>query len=107
MSRSIKASLGETHSRTVLKAISWRVIATLTTMTIVYLFTREIKDAFGVGFFDIIAKMSFYYLHERTWGRIAWGKRKHPLSDLPVTRELTPEDREKVEQQLRDLGYLD
>jgi hypothetical protein len=32
---------GEAHTRTIVKAISWRVIATLTTMIIVFLFTRK------------------------------------------------------------------
>ena len=36
MSRSLRHKLGESHSRTVFKAISWRVIASLTTMTIVF-----------------------------------------------------------------------
>ena len=102
-----KRQLGESHTRTVLKAISWRCIATFTTMTIVYIFTREVFLSLGVGFFEVIAKLTFYYLHERAWQRIKWGKTLHPLSDIPINRDLDTEDRDKIVQQLRDMGYMD
>jgi uncharacterized membrane protein len=107
MSRSLKGKLGETHTRTVIKAISWRVIASLTTMTIIYVLTREWVLTLGAGVVEASSKMLFYYLHERAWGKIGWGKQSHPLENIPVTRELEPQDRDKIEQQLRDLGYLD
>ena len=102
-----KRSIGETRTRTVFKAVSWRVLATLTTMTIVYLFTREEAITLGVGMSDVLAKIAFYYAHERVWQKVAWGKRKHPLADIPVTRELDPADRDKIEEQLKNLGYMD
>jgi len=103
----MKEKTGESHSRTVVKSISWRVIATLTTMTLVYLFTKEWVVSLGVGITEVIAKILFYYLHERTWEKISWGKRRHPLSSLQVKRELEPEDMDKLKNYLRDLGYLD
>jgi len=107
MSRSSRSSLGESHSRTVFKAISWRIIATMTTMILVYIFTKELFVSIGVGVFEVIAKITFYYIHERICHKVDWGKKKHPLADIPVTRELNPEDRAKIEQQLRNLGYMD
>ena len=107
MSRSFKLSLKDTHRRTVAKTISWRVIATMTTMALVYIFTGEPLMSLGVGFFEVISKITFYYLHERAWGRISWGKKVHPLAEIPVSREIAPKDMLKIEQQLRDLGYLD
>ncbi len=50
---------GEAHSRTIAKAISWRALATLTTMTIVFLFTKRIMLSLGIGFAEIIAKITF------------------------------------------------
>ena len=97
----------DSHTRTVVKAVSWRVIATLTTMTIVFLFTRKIFLSIGVGLVEIIAKITFYYLHERTWHKISWGKNKHPLSSLPVKRRLEPKDMAIIENKLKELGYLD
>ncbi len=99
--------IGEKHSRTVFKTISWRIVASLTTMTIVFIFTKEEMLALGVGIAEVITKVIFYYLHERVWNKIGWGKKKHPLADIPVTRELDPGDREKIESQLKELGYMD
>ena len=97
----------DSHTRTIIKAVTWRVIATLTTMTIVFLFTRKIILSLGVGLVEVIAKITFYYLHERTWHKISWGKNKHPLSGLPVKRELEPKDMELIKNKLKGLGYLD
>jgi uncharacterized membrane protein len=98
---------GEAHSRTIVKAISWRVLATLTTITIVFLFTRRVMLSLGVGLAEIIAKITFYYLHERIWDRVSWGRSKHPLSTLAVKRELEPEDMEIIKNKLKELGYMD
>jgi uncharacterized membrane protein len=98
---------GEAHTRTIVKAISWRVIATLTTMTIVFLFTKRIMLTLGVGLAEVTAKITFYYLHERIWEKISWGKSRHPLSKLAVKRELEPEDMEIIKNKLKELGYMD
>jgi len=97
----------DSHKRSVVKSICWRIVATLTTMSIVFIFTRRIVLALEVGFFEVIAKMTFYYLHERVWDRVKWGKVKHPLEEIAVKRELEPEDLEKVKQQLQGMGYID
>ncbi len=97
----------ESHKRTVAKAISWRVIATLTTMTIVFLFTRKFILTLGIGGAEVLSKMIFYYLHERSWQIISWGKKKHPLAALPVKRELEPGDMEIIKDKLKELGYID
>ena len=97
----------EAHKRTVAKAISWRVIATLTTMTIVFLFTKKFILTLGIGGAEVLSKMIFYYVHERAWQIISWGKKKHPLAVLPVKRELEPEDMDIIKDKLKELGYID
>jgi len=64
----------ERKRRSMTKAISWRVLATLTTMLIVYAFTRKFELTLLVGSLDVLIKMVLYYYHERTWNRIYWGK---------------------------------
>jgi hypothetical protein len=59
-----------------------------------------------VGIFDVTLKMLFYYLHERGWEMIKWGSFKHPLSEIAVKKELSPDDMEIVRQKLKDLGYM-
>jgi uncharacterized membrane protein len=107
MKKSGKRSMVETHSRTVMKTVSWRIVATLTTGIIVYILSGKILLSLGVIGVEVVAKILFYYLHERAWNLVAWGKAKHPLASIPVNKELVPEDMEKVKQQLKDLGYLD
>ncbi len=64
----------ESRIRSVLKGITWRVIASGTTMLIVYITTGSIELVATVGIADVTAKVFFYYLHERAWGRVHWGQ---------------------------------
>lgn len=57
----------ESHLRTILKTISWRIIATTTTVTIAYFVFGDIANALKVGGIEFFAKMLIYYLHERAW----------------------------------------
>jgi len=96
----------ERQLRSIVKTISWRVTATLTTAGLVYVFTGELALAAKVGLLEVLLKMLFYYLHERVWARVSWGRPQHPLARLPVRRELTPEDMEVIRRRLEEMGYL-
>lgn len=64
----------ESSKRSFAKAIIWRIIATLTTIIIVFVFTGKLVLSIGVGFIEVISKLIFYYFHERMWGLIDWGR---------------------------------
>lgn len=49
------------------KAVSWRVVASVTTMIIAYLFIGSIEIALGIGAIESLLKIGLYYLHERLW----------------------------------------
>ena len=51
------------------KAMTWRIVATTTTVVIVGIATGEWAMAGGVGAVDAAVKMVLYYLHERVWYR--------------------------------------
>ncbi len=70
----IKKLFKEKHERSVVKAITWRVIASLTTAILVYIFTGSFTLTLGVSVFEISLKMLFYYIHERAWNSVRWGK---------------------------------
>ena len=57
----------ETHFRSIAKGITWRVLASITTMTIAYLYTGKIEAAAVIGGFELVAKFGLYYGHERIW----------------------------------------
>ena len=58
-----------------LKTISWRIIGTLDTMIIAYLFTGELKIAVSIGGLEVITKMFLYYAHERAWIKLLKSKK--------------------------------
>jgi len=64
----------ETHHRTIVKTLSWRVFASLTTVLIVFVFTRKIVLSLGIGLAEMIVKTMVYYFHERMWTKINFGK---------------------------------
>ena len=96
----------EFHKRSIVKATTWRVLATVSTMAIVYAFTREMALSLGVGVVEVVLKMLLYYFHERLWHQIGWGRLPHPLSGLAVTRELEEGHLEEIRKRLGELGYL-
>ena len=63
----------DSWKKSLLKTLSWRVIATLITMSVVYILTGEALLSFGIGTMDMLLKIVFYYLHERAWTRVQWG----------------------------------
>ena len=69
------SAYSETSTRSVLKTISWRVVATLTTATIVWLVTGRLTLALAIGGIEAVSKMVLYYGHERLWDRIRVGRR--------------------------------
>jgi uncharacterized membrane protein len=64
----------DSRIRSVFKALTWRAIATGTTMTLVYLGTGDVELMAHIGVADVIIKLFFYFVHERAWGRIGWGR---------------------------------
>ena len=99
--------MNESHKRSVIKAVSYRLMGTFATMIIVFIFTRKVVLSIGVGFFELLAKIGCFYLHERIWGKIRWGRVDHPLEVIKVKHKLKEEDMEKVKKQLKEMGYMD
>ena len=64
----------ETHLRSVLKAMSYRVAGTIVTFAVALVLTRSIDLAAQIGLLDTILKIGAFYFHERLWHRIKLGK---------------------------------
>jgi sulfate adenylyltransferase large subunit len=65
----------DTHPRSVAKAVSWRATGSLDTFVIASLITGNSKIAGGVALTEILTKIVLYYLHERAWTLVPWGRR--------------------------------
>jgi len=64
----------EKRVRSLLKAISWRIVATSTTILLVFLLTGNLVISVGVGSLELLFKTVIYYIHERIWNMSNFGK---------------------------------
>jgi uncharacterized membrane protein len=62
--------LRASHSRLLVKAISYRLLGTATTAGISYAITGSVEKAFVISSIEVISKIVLFYLHERLWERI-------------------------------------
>jgi uncharacterized membrane protein len=58
------------RTRSLVKALTWRITATLTTAGIAYVVTGELKAAAIIGGIEFIVKFVTYYGHERAWNSV-------------------------------------
>ena len=68
----------ETHVRSIAKAITWRAGGTVVTFAVVLVVTRRLDLAAQIGIFDTAVKVGAFYVHERIWNRLNFGKKKPP-----------------------------
>ncbi len=65
----------DARSRSVIKALSWRAFATITTILIVFVFTRKLILSLEIGMIEVVTKLILYYFHERIWEKLPFGRR--------------------------------
>jgi adenylylsulfate kinase len=88
----------ETNIRSIAKGVSWRFIATTTTISIVYFFFGRLDLAIAAGMIETVLKIGLYWGHERIWHKVKWGKQKiEPFNlwftGLPLSGKTTIADR--------------
>lgn len=62
------------HRRSIAKGVSWRVTGTIDTIVIAFFVTGEYSKALSIGLTEVVTKIFLYYLHERFWARVQWGR---------------------------------
>lgn len=65
---------GERPIRSIVKTLSWRTVGTLDTVLISWLVIGDVTLAFSIGSLELFTKMILYFVHERIWNKIKWGK---------------------------------
>ncbi len=68
----------ESHIRSIAKAITWRAGGTVVTFAVAWIMTRQLELAAQIGLLDTAIKIGAFYIHERVWNRLKFGKEKTP-----------------------------
>ena len=107
----------DTNGRSVVKGISWRFVATTTTIIIVYVFFGRLDLAIAAGLLETVLKVGLYWAHERAWFKIKWGRKKIepfnlwftglPLSGKTTIANKVYEELEKLDIPLERLDSKD
>jgi|WetSurMetagenome_2_1015567.scaffolds.fasta_scaffold03042_2 uncharacterized membrane protein len=61
--------------RSLAKATSWESISTILTAGICYPFTANLFSSIEIAGVCLFVKIVFFYMHERAWHKVNWGKR--------------------------------
>ncbi len=96
----------ETNKRSIVKGISWRIVATTTTIIIVYVFFGRLDLAIAAGLIETVLKVALYWGHEKIWQKVHWGKKRIDpfnlwFTGLPLSGKTTIAD--KVYEELEKL----
>jgi uncharacterized membrane protein len=71
--------MNEFKKRSIIKAISWRVTGTIDTFILSFLITGKLSYASTISATEVITKVLLYYVHERLWVKISWGKQNYSI----------------------------
>jgi len=72
----------ESHIRSIAKAVTWRTGGTITTFIVAWVVTGKPGVSVGIGIFDALVKVAAYYLHERIWMKLPFGRPKRPEYEI-------------------------
>jgi len=61
--------------RSFVKSLTWRVIAIITTFISIYVITGKLEFAWQGTILTNTINFILYYVHERGWNKINWGRR--------------------------------
>jgi uncharacterized membrane protein len=66
--------LSDTTGRSMVKTISWRLTGSGATFLISYLIAGNFAVAGTIAVIQLISNTVLYFLHERIWNKIGWGR---------------------------------
>jgi len=96
----------ERKSRSLVKAISWRVVALVVLGTVSYIVTGTWEETTLITAIYSVLQIFIYFLHERGWDLIKWGK-PDAIDQLPAAHEITPAEADAIVNRLKKLGYVE
>ncbi len=80
----------DSNARSFAKGVTWRVVGTLDTLMITFLWTGSLVAGVSVAGSEVFTKILLFYLHERGWNGIPWGRKSYgPTKWRSVTKMLS------------------
>ena len=64
-----------TKSRSFVKALSYRIWGTLSSVAVAYVITKNASLCITIALWETVVKVFIYYAHERVWNYIQWGRK--------------------------------
>ena len=72
----------ETNARSIAKAVSYRLLGSSLTGLILFAITGKGAISAIGGVADMVLKIAAYFVHERIWDRIDFGRGKRPEYEI-------------------------
>jgi uncharacterized membrane protein len=72
----------DSNARSLAKAVSYRVMGSAGTAAVVFFFSGNMTLSLGAGAADMVVKIVLYYVHERLWNYIPFGRPKPPEYEI-------------------------
>jgi len=64
----------EHHKRSIVKTLGYQAIIILADLVVVFFITHKYQITFSIIVLTNLVSGIIYFLHERAWNRIHWGK---------------------------------
>lgn len=62
------------HWRSITKGITWRFVGSVDTIFISWIISGKLLGSIQLGGMEVVTKILLFYIHERIWVRIKWGR---------------------------------
>jgi uncharacterized membrane protein len=75
----------ESHTRSLVKAVSWRIVGSLDTFVISWVVTGQLKYAGIILGVETFTKIAIYYGHEQFWAWLPWWRNNEQAAAPPAS----------------------
>lgn len=72
----------EKHSRTIAKSITWRIVAFISSVLVLYLIIGDLEVSIYHSVIIHAVKTVLYYIHERLWNASNFGQELRPVNKM-------------------------
>lgn len=82
-----KLTFKESRIRSLVKSVIYRILSICGTGILTWLITRELGKTLSITLASQIFLICLYYLSERVWNRVHWGKKLYTTNNKPKQQD--------------------